>query len=183
MEKASQELQVDFHNMEMNIYSNPIHVFEKAAREFKFDVDMMKMKMHRYPARIRSLGELYTAPMTVSIGPYHHGRDHLKAAEKVKHVAAYHCIMESGRPAEEVYQAVLAVAGYARSLYDENVVDGISDGVFQPMMFYDACFLVQYMLTCTDAGLAHMDPALRSFFDANDNDVYHDIMQLENQLP
>jgi hypothetical protein len=63
------------------------------------------------------------------------------------------------------------------------VVDGIGDDVFLPMMFYDACFLVQYMLTCTDAGLAHMDPALRSFFDANDNDVYHDIMQLENQLP
>jgi hypothetical protein len=81
MEKASQEFQVDFHNMEMNIYSNPIHVFEKAACEFKFDVDMMMMKMHRYPVRIRSFGELYTAPMMVSIGPYHHGRDHLKAVE------------------------------------------------------------------------------------------------------
>jgi len=91
--------------------------------------------------------------------------------------------MESGRSAEEVYGAVVAVAGYARSIYDRNVVDSIGDDVFLPMMFYDACFLVQYMLTCTDAGLAHMDPALRSFFDANDNDVYHDIMQLENQLP
>ncbi|CAD6252896.1 unnamed protein product [Miscanthus lutarioriparius] len=91
--------------------------------------------------------------------------------------------MESGHSAEEVYGAVVAVAGYARSIYDRNVLDSIGDDVFLPMMFYDACFLVQYMLTCTDAGIAHMDPALRSFFDANNKDVYHDIMQLENQLP
>ncbi|TKW02525.1 hypothetical protein SEVIR_8G247500v4 [Setaria viridis] len=181
IENTAQDLEVDLHNMVLKIHTDPIHVFEKAAWEFKVDVDMMKMKIHRYPASIRALGELYTVPTTVAIGPYHHGRDHLKPVEKVKHVAAYHCIRESGRSVQEMYDAVVAAAGDARRLYDGGTVG--DEGEFLPMMFFDACFLVQYMLTCTRAGLAQMDPALRSFFDANDNDVYRDITLLENQLP
>jgi hypothetical protein len=181
--EAAQELEVDLQNMVLKIHVDPIHVFEKAAHDYKAGVDLMRLKIHRYPATIRALGELYTVPTTVAIGPYHHGRNHLKPAEKVKHVAAYHCIRESGRPVQEIYDAVVHAAGDARSLYDGGAVAGVGDDDFLPMMFYDACFLVQYMLTCTRAGLAQMDPALRSFFDANDNDVFRDIMQLENQLP
>ncbi|CAN6211777.1 unnamed protein product [Urochloa humidicola] len=186
---AQEELEVDLHNMVLKIQTNPIHVFEKVAWEYKQDVDMMKMKIHRYPPTIRALGELYTAPTTVSIGPYHHGRAHLAAAEKVKHVAAYHCIRESGRSVQEVYDAVVSAAADSRRLYDGAATAGdarrllYDDGEFFPMMFLDACFLVQYMLTCTRAGPAQMDPSLRSFFDAHDNDVFRDIMLLENQLP
>lgn len=168
--------------MVIKIHSDPIHIFEKAARDFKDSVDTMRMKIHRYPASIRSLGDLYTIPKTVAIGPYNHGLDHLKQAEKVKHVAAYHCIRESGRSVQEIYDAVVSIAGDARRLYDTDVIDAIGDDVFLPMMFYDACFLVQYMVTCT-SGLSQMDPALRSFFNANDDSIYRDIMQLENQLP
>ncbi|KAJ1255022.1 hypothetical protein BS78_K298100 [Paspalum vaginatum] len=171
-------------DLEIKIHIDPIHVFDTAARRYKAGVDMKKMKMHRYPASIRSPGDLFhTVPTTVAIGPYYHGQDHLRAVEEVKHVAAYHCIRESGRSVQEMYDAVASVAGDARILYDRDVVDGIADGDFLPMMFYDACFLVQYMLTCTANGLDQMDPTLRSFYDANDNDIYHDIMQLENQLP
>lgn len=76
------------------------------------------------------------------IGPYHHGQDHLKPAEKAKHVAAYHCIRESGHSVQEMYDAVASLDQYARGLYDKDVVAGIGDDDFLPMMFYDACFLV-----------------------------------------
>ncbi|KAG2559305.1 uncharacterized protein LOC120685611 [Panicum virgatum] len=181
--EASQELEVDLQNMVLKIHVDPIHAFEKAAHDYKAGVDLMRLKIHRYPATIRALGELYTVPTTVAIGPYHHGRDQLKPTEKVKHVAAYNCIRESGRPVQEMYDAVVHAAGSTQGLYDGDAVAGVGDDDFLPMMFYDACFLVQYMLTCTRAGLAQMDPALRSFFDANDNDVFRDITQLENQLP
>ncbi|CAL5086441.1 unnamed protein product [Urochloa decumbens] len=143
---AHQELEVDLHNMVLKIHTDPIHTFEKVAWEYKLDVDMMKMKIHRYPPSIRALGELYTAPTT------------------------------------EVYDAFVSAAADARRLYDSSAGVG-DDGEFFPMMFFDACFLVQYMLTCTASGTEKMDPALRSFFDANDNDVFRDIMLLENQLP
>jgi hypothetical protein len=97
IEKVAQEsFEVALHNMEMEIYSNPINVFKEVAHEFEDDIEMMKVKIHRYPASIRALGDWCTVPSNVSIGPYHHGREHLKKMEQAKHVAAYHCIRESG---------------------------------------------------------------------------------------
>ncbi|KAF6997431.1 hypothetical protein CFC21_013650 [Triticum aestivum] len=178
---AIQEEEEAQYKMEMEIH-DPIQVFAEAAHEFKVDINMRDMKIHKYPASIQRLGGYYTTPTTVAIGPYHHGRDRLKPAEKVKHVAAYHCIMESGRSVQEMYAAVASVAGEIRGLYDKDMVAGIGDDEFLPMMFYDACFLVQYMLTCTSGG-SEMDPSLRSYFDGNDSDIFHDILLLENQLP
>ena len=61
-------------------------------------------------------------------------------------MAAYHCIEESGRPVEDLYGAVIYAVGttYARHLY-RNKDAGLSDDDFLPMMFFDACFLVQYV--------------------------------------
>jgi hypothetical protein len=54
----------------------------------------------------------------VAIRPYYHGLNHqLEQADKIKHVAAYQRIKESGSLLWAVH-----------------------------MMFFDACFLVQYML-------------------------------------
>ncbi|KAF6991776.1 hypothetical protein CFC21_008825 [Triticum aestivum] len=166
---------------EMKIH-DPIQVFAEAAHEFKVDIDMKNMKIHRYPASIQRLGGYYTTPTTVAIGPYHHRKGRLRQAEKVKHVAAYHCIMESGRSIQEMYAAVASVTDEARRLYHTDMVAGMGDDDFLPMMFYDACFLVQYMLTCTTNG-SEMDPSMRNYFDDNNGNIFHDIILLENQLP
>ncbi|KAF6997425.1 hypothetical protein CFC21_013649 [Triticum aestivum] len=168
--------------MEMEI-RDPMQVFEKTAHEFEVDIDMFDRKMHRYPGLIRRLSDgnkNYTTPVTVAIGPYYHGKDHLKPAEKVKYVAAYHCIMESGHSVQEMYDAVVSVAGEARGLYDKDVMAGISDNDFEPMMFYDACFLVQFMLKLTGSNL---NSYLSRYFKGNMNDIFRDILLLENQLP
>ena len=182
IEKPAQEFAVDFNSMEMKI-QDPIHAFQEAAHEFEEDVNMVEMKIHRYPAIIRALGDQYTVPTIVAIGPYHHYQEHLKQAEKVKHVAAYHCIRESGCSVQEMYDAVVSVADDARRLYDKGVMAGISDDDFLPMMFYDACFLVQYMLSCIPSHISEMDPSLSGFFGSNENDIDHDVMLLDNQLP
>jgi hypothetical protein len=193
VEKAEQEFVVDFHNMETTIVRKPIQVFRDVAVDFSVDIEMMGRKIHRYPASIQALclSERYTIPMVVSIGPYHHGRERrLDPAEKVKHVAAYRCISSSGHTVQEMYDAVVSVARGARSLYDKDVMEGMNDNDFLPMMFFDACFLVQYMLSmCVtemdeeDAEQIRISTSLHSFFDSNDNEIYHDIMLLENQLP
>jgi hypothetical protein len=185
IDKAAQELDDGFQNMETKIDNNPIHAFEEEAREFKVDIDMMKMKIHKYPPSIRPLGEgqwFITVPKLVAMGPYHHGQHQLKQAEKAKHVAAYHCIMESAHSVQEMYDAVASAAYHARSLYDKDVMAGIGDGDFLPMMFYDACFLVQYMVSRTE-GSDNMDPSLRAFLDFNRKAIRQDIMLLENQIP
>jgi hypothetical protein len=158
-------------------------VFHRKALELEVDNDQWREKMHRYPPSIRELSERYTVPTIVSIGPYHHDREHLKKAEEAKHVAAYSCMTLSGLSVQEMYDAVVSVAGVARSLYDKDTMAGIDDkNDFWPMMFYDACFLVQFMLSKTSKK-STIHPWLQHFFKSNKDDIYHDILLLENQLP
>ena len=150
---------------------NPEKLFQERQEEFKDDAKLIKMKMHRYPPSIRALGDWCTVPKVVAIGPYYHHRDHLQKAEKMKYVAAQYCIQEykkvnnnSGLSVQNLYDAVVSVALEIRGLFDKDVMAGISyEGDFLPMMFYDACFLVIYILRKSGASL---DRDLYDFFEA-----------------
>nr|AGT15960.1 hypothetical protein SHCRBa_160_F01_F_190 [Saccharum hybrid cultivar R570] len=121
-------------------------------------------------------------PRIVALGPYHHDLEHLKQMEEVKHVAAWHCTRE-GQLLEEMYQEFAPIAIDARCFYDKDVMAGISDDEFQHMMFFDACFLVQYMTTFCNTRRATVDGSLKRFMRPKRNDIFHDAMLLENQLP
>ncbi|KAF8737420.1 hypothetical protein HU200_014147 [Digitaria exilis] len=94
---------------------------------------------------------------------------------------------ESGHSIQEVYGAVVSAAQDARQLYDKVVMAGISDDDFLPMMFYDACFLVQYLyrfkIRPANKRTSSIDPSLANFFYVNHHDIFHDILLLENQIP
>ncbi|TVU13028.1 hypothetical protein EJB05_46700, partial [Eragrostis curvula] len=156
-------------------------VVKEVVGEFKDHIDMRKEKMHRYPACLEAIDECYTVPRIVAIGPYYHGLEHLKQVEKVKHVAACHCIGEE-HSLEELYYAVVPVADEVRCLYDNDVMAGISCDCdnFRHMMFFDACFFVQYMRMMSGVDI---DPSLRCFMSPNGDDILRDFMLLENQLP
>nr|CAB3463783.1 unnamed protein product [Digitaria exilis] len=163
-------------------------LFKKKKKKFDaaYNADFLKRKMHRYPASIRALDKdgLYTKPRVVAIGPYHHyDGEHLKQAEEVKHAAAWHCMKKSGLKVRELYQAVVSAVAenVVRGLYDdEDVMAGITEDEFLPMMFYDACFLVMYMVKRSGLGCNRV---LADFFESNKDSIAHDIMLLENQIP
>ncbi|TVU50913.1 hypothetical protein EJB05_02310, partial [Eragrostis curvula] len=162
-------------------------VFEGAVKDVADDAEMRDEKIHRYPeiiVRARGLRERCTIPLVVAIGPYHHGLDHLKKAEKMKHAAAWHCVKDPDH-LQQMYDAVVDAAQGARGLYDNDKVAGMSDDDFLPMMFYDACFLVQYMSLVCATTKAEVSPQmpLFDFINSNRNEIFHDIMLLENQLP
>ncbi|CAN6226634.1 unnamed protein product [Urochloa humidicola] len=170
-------------------------VFTHVASEFdKADIQAMEKKMHRYPACLKTVDTCHTVPRFVAIGPYHHNRKALKPAEKVKHVAARYCITE-GHTVEEVYEKVAEAADEARSLYDKNVMARVSEMDFRHMMFFDACFLVQFMLLrcgkrykwIQESGGEDGDGSWTDFLQGSLSpkhyDILHDIMVLENQIP
>ncbi|XBI50711.1 hypothetical protein VPH35_114077 [Triticum aestivum] len=143
------------------------HLMEE-AEEFKIDFDKRKEQMHG----------------VVAIDPYHHGKPHLQRMERVKHVAASQFLLESGDlSVREVYNAVYLVSGEARRRYgQDSVVAGIDDADFVPMMFFDACFLLEFMHFISDEQLP-FDEALSYVFRSNQELIISDVMLLENQLP
>uniref|UniRef100_A0A452XKB9 Uncharacterized protein n=2 Tax=Aegilops tauschii TaxID=37682 RepID=A0A452XKB9_AEGTS len=168
-----------------NTCSDPIQVFEEAARVFNDDYFLiMENKMHRFPPSLVDVGTRYREPVTVAIGPYHHGKSGLLEAEQVKHAAANQCIRDSSGSLQEMYTKVSSVSDVARRLYhhDGVVIFGHHDD-FVPMMFLDACFLVQFMLSYVDDYVEGMDMALNRYFCANFERISTDIMMLENQIP
>lgn len=82
---------------------------------------------------------------------------------------------------EEVYSAVVSAGDEVRRLYDKDVMQGIGYEEFQHMMFFDTCFLVQYMRYSTHNNV--IDESLEGFFRRNRRDIRHDLMLIENQLP
>jgi hypothetical protein len=154
---------------------------KQVVDKFKDDMRIMKKKMHRYPACLGDIDKSYTVPRIVAFGPYHSGLEHLKEAEEVKRVAACHCTPE-GQSVEEMCREFILVAPDAGCFYDKDVA-GISGDKFQRMMFFDACFLVQYMAIWCNTPLAIKDGSLKRFMRPKRNDIFHDVMLLENQLP
>ncbi|RCV19483.1 hypothetical protein SETIT_3G388500v2 [Setaria italica] len=152
-------------------------VFKHVASEFdKADIEVMEKKMHRYPPCLKSVDTCHTVPRFVAIGPYHHNREALEPAEKVKHVAARYCITK-GHTVEEVYV--------------KNVMAGISYVDFRHIMFFDACcFLVQLMiLRCGTTRYKEYKRMTTTMMMAAGKisckhyDILHGIMLLENQIP
>lgn len=162
--------------------SGSSEMLEQKLSEFKAEINLMKEKMHRYPASLQGLSESYTVPRFVAIGPYHHDKPHLKQAEKVKAMAAICYVKECGYRLHDMYSAVVSVADGARRLYDEDAIQGITSVDFQCMMFIDACFLVQYMRMQSSTHVV-IDPSLHASMRPNRSDILHDVLLLENQLP
>ncbi|KAJ1277042.1 hypothetical protein BS78_05G263700 [Paspalum vaginatum] len=139
--------------------------------------------MHRYPGGLIPVDKCYKQPRVVAIGPYHHNLKRLKRAEKAKYEAAICCVKQSSCLLEDVYSMVASVADASRCLYDEDVMSGIGDDDFRVMMFFDACFLVQFMLLLSGEKIDPTPSLHRFFFGPNRRDIRHDILLLENQLP
>ncbi|KAJ1267023.1 hypothetical protein BS78_07G025000 [Paspalum vaginatum] len=157
----------------------------KTTARLEEDFSKVETKIHRFPSALRGIsgGEddcRYISPSVVAIGPYHRGAARLQKMEEVKLAAAYYLCKNTGYSTLQVYEKVLSVVGAARGCYDADdpSVAGFSDADFAAMMFLDACFLLQYMVSDTKL------PVLQNRMSLSTGPSIHkDIFLLENQIP
>ncbi|KAM3405919.1 hypothetical protein ACQJBY_000139 [Aegilops geniculata] len=163
--------------------SDADQVFKEAVEEVHANyLKIMEEKMHKFPPSLVDVDGRYRVPVSVAIGPYHNGHPGMMEAEKMKNVAADQCVRDSAFSLQKMYNAVSFVSPDARNLYYQDESAKFRDDAFLPMMFLDACFLVQFMLWYHVPD-DDMDPALVSYFYANFERISTDIMMLENQIP
>ncbi|XP_044953549.1 uncharacterized protein LOC123403719 [Hordeum vulgare subsp. vulgare] len=167
-----------------DICSETVQVFEEVTQVFNDNyLVIMKDKMHKFPPSLGDVPDWWKVSATVAIGPYYHGTPGLLEAEQVKHSAANQCIRDSPVASlQEMYNAVFDVLPDALNLYYQDELAKFCHDDLLPMMFIDACFLVQFMRWY---GLPDgaMHEALESYFSANYERICTDIMMLQNQIP
>ncbi|KAF2571311.1 hypothetical protein F2Q70_00005677 [Brassica cretica] len=123
-------------------------------------------------------------PKIVSIGPYHHGKEHLKMAEQHKRRFLKFLVakmQENGTDPQELVNAVSTLEGDIRGSYSEDL--GYESEKLVEMMVLDGCFILTLFLivsgkvvyTNLDDPIFRMPWILPS--------IRADLLLLENQVP
>ncbi|KAJ9702532.1 hypothetical protein PVL29_004325 [Vitis rotundifolia] len=123
--------------------------------------------------------EAYT-PRVVSIGPLHHGEEHLVAMEEHKLRYLQNFLSESGKTLEECVEIISREEKSARDCYTESI--NMSSKEFVEMILLDGCFIIEVILGFRNCRTIKPDDRIFNkpglIFD-----VRRDMALLENQLP
>ncbi|KAL6842923.1 hypothetical protein ACP4OV_027236 [Aristida adscensionis] len=127
-------------------------------------------------------------PQFVSLGPLHHGKDHLKPMEEHKLRAVQHMVRRSGRSKTEFESAINEVVSDLGAAYDglDNKWLRENRGSFVEMMVRDGCFLLEVIQRRREI---YMDYAVNDpVFSMRSSSILwpiirSDMIRMENQLP
>ncbi|KAI8536228.1 hypothetical protein RHMOL_Rhmol10G0240000 [Rhododendron molle] len=111
---------------------------------------LSERRMEKVPLTMRQDEKTkgYFDPKVVSIGPYHHGKEELQIAERVKPTVAQLYIKRSGRDMDEFRRNVRAIVDVARCYYLEGSTEKYSDEEFAEIMLLDGLFVLAYFESC-----------------------------------
>ncbi|KAH7854176.1 hypothetical protein Vadar_011077 [Vaccinium darrowii] len=125
-------------------------------------------------------------PRVVSVGPYHHGKENLQMAERIKPMVAQSFVSSSGRAMAEFHWKILEMVDDARSYYLEGSTDEYSDKEFAEMMLIDGLFVSAIMESMASYSMGRtIQDELKEHLGAHAvylmlTDIF---LLLENQLP
>ncbi|XP_023741163.1 UPF0481 protein At3g47200 [Lactuca sativa] len=124
----------------------------------------------------------YYAPAVVSLGPYHHKRDDVAAAEKYKLITLEEYRLSCEKTTDSLYNKVFEVVHDARKCYIDGSTDEYNDEQFNRMMLHDGCFVLFFIecVACRNNKLMLNNEYLGALGFAH---VSRDVLLLENQIP
>ncbi|KAM5550050.1 UPF0481 protein [Rosa sericea] len=136
--------------------------------------------IYRVPYRLRRVREEAYTPRVISIGPFHHGNEALKAMEDHKTWYLKCFMARTGSKLNDYARKIKAQEKKLRSWYGETIVRESDE--FVTIILVDAIFVIEFLRRYADDKLQ----------DKNDcifgkprmvEDIMTDLLMLENQLP
>ncbi|XP_052197437.1 UPF0481 protein At3g47200-like [Diospyros lotus] len=136
--------------------------------------------IYRVPQKVRQIKEAAYTPRVVSIGPFHHGEERLKLMEPLK-LGYLKSFLEGTRLTSQYCISKLKEWELGiRNCYAESIP--LESDVYLKMILIDAGFIIELFLRyCDVRNWVKRDPLFLKPWLAED--VAHDLILLENQLP
>ncbi|CAN0865288.1 UPF0481 protein At3g47200 [Linum grandiflorum] len=147
-----------------------------------------KQSIYKIPLCVTDLNKKAYKPQSVSFGPYHHGRDHLRPMEQHKQRALLHFLRRANKPLQAFVDAISEVVDVLRDSY--SPLEGVwkeedQKEEFLKLMIVDGCFMLEVLRigTHTLDDYATNDPIF-----SGHGRLYimpyirRDMLMLENQL-
>ncbi|GLT79154.1 hypothetical protein SLA2020_506530 [Shorea laevis] len=137
-------------------------------------VDRSACSIFKVPKPLREKNKKAYEPQVISIGPYHHGKDHLKAMEVQKMNSLKFLLDRTKEIGLEMYvTALVEIEEETRKFYSESL-DHIGGKELVEMMLFDGCFIIELIFHST------MHTYLTDFYL---REAMRDLLLVENQLP
>ncbi|KAJ9681931.1 hypothetical protein PVL29_018022 [Vitis rotundifolia] len=127
----------------------------------------------------RDFKKLYE-PRVISLGPYHHGKRHLRLGEMIKPVCTQKFLDDSNQDIKALYTKIESNIEAVRKCYNKRSTNKYDNEALAWMMLLDGCFLLQFIRSQQDNSKVVLSNVLR------DHQIYFlelDLFLLENQLP
>ncbi|KAF8007667.1 hypothetical protein BT93_K1609 [Corymbia citriodora subsp. variegata] len=140
--------------------------------------------IYRFPCYLKNGEDKAWVPQIVSLGPYHHGGEHLHHMEQHKW-RCLHRILKRSRQGIGLYlDSVKKVEQKARACYEGRI--SMSSDEFVEMMVLDGCFVIEMIhgfdMGFEELGYPRNDPVF-SKKQGSIHQIQQDMIMLENQIP
>ncbi|GKV06847.1 hypothetical protein SLEP1_g18673 [Rubroshorea leprosula] len=134
----------------------------------------------RVPNLLRQTNEKAYEPHIISIGPYHHGKDHLKGMEVHKMHYLKRLLQRRGETSAHRYlMALKDEEKKIRECYAEPLNPKFDGDALAKMMILDGCFIIE-LIRENQTETQKIDVDFRNF---NRFSLKRDLLLVENQLP
>ncbi|KAF8007668.1 hypothetical protein BT93_K1610 [Corymbia citriodora subsp. variegata] len=143
-----------------------------------------KLCIYRFPRYLKNGEDKAWVPQIVSLGPYHHGGEHLHHMEQHKWRCLHRILERSGQEIGLYLDSIKEVEQEARACYEGGI--SMSSDEFVEMMVLDGCFVIE-MLQGSAEGFKNLGyPPSDPIFSEQRGSILQirqDMIMLENQIP
>ncbi|ESQ45507.1 hypothetical protein EUTSA_v10011061mg [Eutrema salsugineum] len=162
-----------------------ISIKEKMEQALREDATTSweRLCIYRVPHYLQENDNKSYFPQTVSLGPYHHGKEHLLPMDRHKWRAVNMVMARTKQGIEMYIDAMKELEERARACYEGPI--GLSSNKFTEMLVLDGCFVLELFRGAAEGfselGYDRNDPvfAMRGSM----HSIQRDMVMLENQLP